>query len=321
MTAVMDAAFESRRTGPNGLEAPASPLSDRVIVEFSAAEDVVSGMERAVQLLRRAGGVNRVEWWAAGAHAAGPRLEAADGPGGGRRESVQIGDAGTLFVEGDWWSGELAAAVMRLAPIVRRRCAEERLAVRAGRIVRQNEALEDFAAVVAHELKAPLNAALLGADAADAVRSALGLVDSLLEAARSESAAETSSRVCDCLSEVLTDIHPVPARVATGDLDDDFPLPAGALRLVLRNLVSNAVSAGATRIGVRTTASSSSHKLVVEDDGVGLDGPEAAAYSSGSGLGLGLSKRIVARFGGTLGLEPRVAGGARAVLEIPRRRP
>jgi signal transduction histidine kinase len=317
----MEVALESRKSGPSRLAPPASPLSDRVIVEFSAAEDVGSGMERAVRLLRRSGGVNRVEWWVAGMNAAAPRLEAADGPGGGRRESVQIGDAGTLFVEGDWWSGELAAAVMRLAPILRRRCAEERLAVQAGQIVQQNGALEDFAAVVAHELKAPLNAALLGADAADAVRSALGLVDSLLEAARSESTAETTSRVRDCLSEVLTDLNPVPARVATGDVDGDFPLPAGALRLVLRNLVSNAVSAGATTISVRTTASSTSHELVVEDDGVGLDGPDAAAYSSGSGLGLGLSKRIAARFGGTLELEPRVLRGVRAVLEIPRRRP
>jgi hypothetical protein len=70
----------SPQAGPTRLAAPASSLSGRVIVEFAAAEDVGSGMERVVPLLRRPGGVNRVEWWVAEENAAQPRPETADGP-------------------------------------------------------------------------------------------------------------------------------------------------------------------------------------------------------------------------------------------------
>jgi signal transduction histidine kinase len=286
-----------------------------VIVEFSAADDVRSGMERAVQLLRRAGGVDRVEWWSAGAGE--PQLEAADGDGGGRRASVQIGSAGTLVVEGDWLTGPVAATLVRLAPILRRRSIEERLALRAGMIARQNAALEDFASLVAHELKAPLHAALLGADATAAVRSALELVDTLLEAAHGDRAGESSARTPECLADVSLDLDPIPARVVA-DLHDEFPLAPAELRLVLRNLITNALAAGATRISVRTIAAPGSSALVVEDDGVGLEASAAGAYASGNGLGLGLCRRIVGRRGGTLELLPRRPRGATAQVVIPR---
>src|SRR5262249_28328888 len=43
----------------------------------------------------------------------------------------------------------------RLAPVVRRRWAEEQLAVQAAQLAHGNEALDDFASLVAHELKGP----------------------------------------------------------------------------------------------------------------------------------------------------------------------
>jgi nitrate/nitrite-specific signal transduction histidine kinase len=52
--------------------------------------------------------------------------------------------------------------------------------------------------------------------------------------------------------------------------------------------------------------------LVVDDDGVGLDG--GAHYATGSQVGLGLCRRLLRRMGGTLQLEPRAVGGTRAAV-------
>jgi len=80
----------------------------------------------------------------------------------------------------------LASALAPLEPIVRRRAAEERLARAAVELARRNEALEDFAALVAHELKAPLYAALASGDASGCVAQALDVVETVLELAHAE---------------------------------------------------------------------------------------------------------------------------------------
>ena len=72
----------------------------------------------------------------------------------------------------------------RLAPVLRRRWTEERLAQQAVRLARRNQALGDFAALVAHELKTPLELARLQDDPSVGVERALELVDVLLEAAK-----------------------------------------------------------------------------------------------------------------------------------------
>src|SRR5262249_18340289 len=150
---------------------------------------------------------------------------------------------------GDRWSPALVAAVNRLTTQLRRRWTEEQLAGRAARLARRNEALEDFAALVAHELKGPLNAALLLQDPAAGVEQALELVDSLLEAARAESGAERWSAPDEDLAEALRDLGPIAADVVA-DLPDLFPLPPGSVRVILRNLVANAVAAGARHVRV-----------------------------------------------------------------------
>jgi signal transduction histidine kinase len=53
-------------------------------------------------------------------------------------------------------------------------------------------------------------------------------------------------------------------------------------------------------------------RLLVDDDGVGLE--DVAGYAGGSGIGLSLSRRIASRFGGVLELAPRSTGGTRATL-------
>jgi signal transduction histidine kinase len=80
-----------------------------------------------------------------------------------------------------WWP---ASDVKWLAPVLRRRWTEERLAQQAVRLARGNQALGDFAALVAHELKTPLELARLQDDLSVGVERALELVDVLLEAAQ-----------------------------------------------------------------------------------------------------------------------------------------
>jgi signal transduction histidine kinase len=291
-------------------------LGDRVIVEFAAADDVRSGMARVVAMLRR-GGAGRVEWWSPADNSSSLRLEVADGHGRGRRVAVPAGPAGVVVVVGGGNGRELSAAVRRLAPVLRRRWTEERLARQAVQLARCNQALGDFAALVAHELKAPLELARRQHDPSVGVERALELVDLLLEAAQAEGATQGCASAAECLDEALGDLGPIRAEVTT-DLSQEVPLPAMALRVLLRNLVANAVAAGARHIHVATVASAGSWRLTVEDDGVGL--AEAGGYVGGSRLGLSLCRRLVGRFGGTLELARRAVGGTRASVVVDRSR-
>jgi len=316
MPASVAAAESALRDRGRRLVAPG--LGDRVIVEFAAADDVRSGMARAVAMLRRGGGGGRVEWWSPADNSSSLRLEVADGHGRGRRVIVPVGPAGVVIVVGGGNGSELGAAVRRLASVLRRRWTEERLAQQAVRLARHNQALGDFAALVAHELKTPLELARLQDDPLVGVERALELVDVLLEAAWAESASQGCASAADCLDEALRNLGPIAAEVTT-DLSQEVPLPAMTLRVLLRNLVANAVAAGARHIHVATAASAGSWRLTVDDDGVGLG--EAGGYVGGGRLGLSLCRRLVGRFGGTLELAPRAVGGTRASVVVDRSRP
>jgi len=182
------------------------------------------------------------------------------------------------------------------------------------RLARRNEALEDFAALVAHELKIPLQAAQLADDPRTWIGSALDLVESLLEAA-TESPDDAWATVSDCLAEACCR-HPVQL-VVSADGNMQFPLAAGSLSVILRNLLANAAAAKARRVDVFTTHWRGHWSLVVEDDGVGLDSPDNE-YEHGRGIGLELCRRIAGRNGGGLELLPRATGGTRAVLTLER---
>jgi signal transduction histidine kinase len=294
-----------------------SGLGDRVIAEFAAADDVRSGMARVVAMLRRGVGAGRVEWWSPADNGSSLRLEVADGHGHGEPATVPVGPAGVLVVVGGGTGPQLRVAVSRLARVLRRRWTEERLGQQAVQLARHNQALEDFAALVAHELKTPLQLARLQHDPLVGVERALELVDVLLEAARGESATQSCTATADCLNEALRDLGPITAEV-TSDLPREAPLPAMALRVLLRNLVANAVAAGARHIHVGAVSSAASWELSVDDDGAGV--AEAAGYAKGSRLGLTLCRRLVGRFGGRLELAPRAVGGTRASVVLDRSR-
>ncbi len=188
---------------------------------------------------------------------------------------------------------------------------EEQLAEHVGRLARKTEALDDFAGLVAHDVKSSLLDALHDEDPRQGVVRALELVDSILEAVRTDFAASGMSRVADCVQQAISDLGEVDTEIvasATGE----FPVPPEALRLVLRNLLANAVAAGAVQIHVSALARGDQRILVIDDDGVGLE--STTGYATGAQLGLRLCRRLVERCGGMLELRPRAVRGTRAVI-------
>jgi signal transduction histidine kinase len=275
---------------------------------LATSDDLDSAMACLVDWL----GATRVEWWTTPVDGTAPELVAAAGSPRARRHNVRLGSAGVLVVHGGDVDATDASELASLTPLLRRRAAEERLTTTAMRLARRNEALEDFAALVAHELKAPLQAALVAGDPFGGIAQTLELVDTLLDAAQSEATDRADSSVAECLGDAVKDLR-APVAI-TADVATTLPLPPGPLRVILRNLLSNAIAAGAQNIHVAAERLDSSVRLVVDDDGVGL--ADRQRYATGSRLGLSLCHRMASRFGGTLQLTSKLPGGARATLEL-----
>lgn len=114
---------------------------------------------------------------------------------------------------------------------------------------------------------------------------------------------------------------------AKGSWDPDL------LDTILGELVSNACKYGGGRpVVVRVEADDARVRIVVDDEGTGVDAPNAAerallfrrgtsgqlANVPGFGVGLWLTHRLAGAHGGTFGLARRAEGGTRAVVELPR---
>jgi signal transduction histidine kinase len=280
-----------------------------LVLALATADDLASGLDAVVGRIRRDSEATRAEWWAKDEDGVF-ELVAVAGIARGRCQSVPLGPAGVFVLHGVPLDQQVESALISLAPIIRRRAAEERLARTTIQLAQRNEALEDFAALVAHELKTPLQAALVAGDPSRSVEDAILLVDALLQASRSGSSDETFASVTECLEHAVEDLH-VEIEI-TADVATTLPLPPTALRVILRNLLSNSVAAGAGHVQVTAVRSSFSWHVLVDDDGVGLAAVDG--YDSGSGLGLSLCRRIAARFGGALELSARPFGGTRATL-------
>jgi signal transduction histidine kinase len=284
-------------------------LSCELLDAVALAVDIDAGMRRVVNRVRREACARGVEWWGSGDDGALTRIVTSGSARGGR-VTVALGRAGVVAIHGGSVSDELGTALTYVAPVIRRRVNEEQLARAAANLARRNEALDEFAALVAHELKTPLQAALATEDPTASVGEALDLVDVLLTAAQTGPPCEASTSVADCLDRA---VRSLAGRVAvTSDLQVPIPLPPGPMFVILRNLLSNADAAGARNVRVKTERSFRGLRLVVEDDGVGLGAPDR--YATGSHLGLPLCRQIAARSGGVLELASRVPTGSRATV-------
>jgi signal transduction histidine kinase len=214
-------------------------------------------------------------------------------------------------ISGNSESGGHASTSVMPNPIDRARL--EELAEHAVRLARQNEALDDATGLIAHEVKSVLLNALEEDQPRNGLIRALDLVDTVLETVRAGQSGGDVVPVAKVVQWIISDLGGITANVSTR-APGVFPLPFAALRIVLRNLLANALAARAGDIHISTLAGGERQMLVVDDDGVGLQSVDG--YACGEQLGLALCRRLVARFGGTIELRRRPAGGTRAVISI-----
>jgi signal transduction histidine kinase len=287
-------------------------LGHDLVLALATADDLASGMDAVVRRIRRDAGAARAEWWAEDEDGA-LELVAVDGIARGGCHSLPLGPAGVFALHGGRLDLQVESALVSLAPIIRRRAAEERLARTTIQLAQHNETLEDFAALVAHDVRSSLLSALRSDNPRDGLTRALELVDSILEAERVGQRDSGFASATESVQQAVADLGEMGAKVSS-NVTGELPIPPAALRVVLRNLLANAEAAGAHQIHVSAVTSGDRATLVVDDDGVGLRSTDR--YATGAGLGLALSRRLLARFGGLLELKPRAVGGTRAVISI-----
>jgi signal transduction histidine kinase len=288
---------------------PHAALACELFGAVAMAAGPAAAMSSVVDRVRREAGAAGVEWWGTGEDGTLTRI-VTSGTARGKRLSVPLGRAGSLVIHGGCLSATLESALSDVVPVICQRVNEEHLARAAASLARRNEALDEFAALVAHELRRPLQAALDAEEPTASINEALDLVDVLLAAAQTGPVGETSSDVGGCLYRAVTSLGG-QMRV-TSDAPLPVPLPPGPLFVILRNLLSNAASAGATSVHVKSERSYRCSRLVVADDGAGLGARDR--YATGSRLGLHLCRQIVARSGGALELSERVPKGTCATV-------
>ncbi|WP_158441345.1 ATP-binding protein [Kribbella steppae] len=286
-------------------------LEAELLSAAATGEDLHAGLTEVATVLRQRSGVAGVEWWRGTGHKSVFHLVLKEGSVG-PRTAVPLGAAGALVLVGDV-SARLISAVSRVGPVLHHRSIAEQLADEAERLARQNEALEDLVALVAHDVRSSLLSALGGDGPGENKMPALELVDSILEAVRADQSPRGVASVADCVRLAAADLGGVPADLVTS-VGGDVPMPHAALRLVLRNLLRNAVAAGAKRIHIWARTLGDRTMLIVDNDGAKLGATEC--YATGTQLGLALCRRLVARCGGELQLRPRAVRGTRAMLVL-----
>ncbi|MFB6150449.1 MAG: PAS domain-containing protein [Haloarculaceae archaeon] len=203
---------------------------------------------------------------------------------------------------------------------------------------RQNERLDQFASVVAHDIRNPLTVAMGFLDAAERtgdeahfekIESAHDrierLIDDLLALARGEATVEDAEQVG--LEPVATEAWGyVDTREATFTVAEGTPAvaaDAGRLTQLFENLFRNAVEHGGADVTVTLGPLSDAPGFYVEDDGAGIPPAKrdevfehgVTSREGGTGFGLPIVADVANAHGWTVSVTEGDAGGARFEFE------
>jgi PAS domain S-box-containing protein len=210
---------------------------------------------------------------------------------------------------------------------------EQELRERTEALERQNDRLEEFATIVSHDLRTPLNVAegrlelvreQCDSDQLDEISDALDrmatLINDTLTLARQgqlvteRAPVEMTDLVTQCWGRVATPEATLEAvHEGTVRADDD------RLQQVFENLFRNAIEHGGPDVTVRVGALEDASGFFVADDGPGIPAAERDSVferghttsEDGTGFGLAIVAEIVDAHGWTIGVTDGDAGGAR----------
>lgn len=236
-----------------------------------------------------------------------------DNPGEKRRVEYRLANA-----DGDWLDMEsevwnlldnpfVEGIVTNAREITERKERERELAAANEQLKQTNERLDQFASVISHDLRNPINVAKGHMDLAretgdekhfEKVEQSLGrmesIIDDVLTLAREGEDIDETEPV-ELHAAVREAWKYVQTEDATLELDEDCTVAADRDRLLqlLENLLRNAVEHGGSEVTVRVGAQPSG--FYIEDDGPGVpdelreDIFESGTTTNAGGTGLGLS--------------------------------
>jgi len=196
---------------------------------------------------------------------------------------------------------------------------------------RQNERLDEFASVVSHDLRSPINVAKGSVDltqqtgdsehldrAADAIDRMEALVEDILDLARQGQLVDETEPVdlADLGAEAWESVDAPEAALVT-EVDATVAADAGRLRELFENLFRNAVEHGGADVTVTLTDCEGG--FAVSDDGPGIpDGAHDAVFErgytsieDGTGFGLAIVQNIAEAHDWTIEAVPPDGPGAR----------
>jgi signal transduction histidine kinase len=251
-------------------------------------------------------------------------------------EAVAAGDLDVRIpVRGRDEVARMATAVNTMA---------DRLTAQIAELEHANETQRRFVSDVAHELRTPTAALLASAEAlgdpatrdaaarqvAPQLRRLAGLTEDLLELGRMDAghAVVASERIdlVDLVREVVAETDAGGAVALTGPTSLELSTDPARARVVVRNLVANALQHGSPPVEVAVDGGAAGTRISVHDSGSGV--PEdlqewvfdrfvrgdESRHGASSGLGLSIARENARLLGGDLELRP---DGRTFVLTLP----